>query len=121
MTDNSQRNEDWTTHNGRPVYWLAPEFWNPVTGIVTLLLPEEIAHQLSLATCQQRTIEFLKLQGDPRYCTPEVSVRMKRLMVERLGTETPWRGVHPHVDTSAPHAGAVNDASATIDSIPASI
>ena len=96
MTHNSQQIEDWTTHKGQPVYWLAPEFWNPKTGIVMLLLPGEDAHKLPIATRIQRTTEFLKLQGDPRYCSRDVALRMKRLMVERLGTDTPWRTVPPN-------------------------
>lgn len=96
MTHNSQPIEDWTTQDGQPVYWLAPEFWNPKTGIVTLLLDGEIAHKLTIQTRIQRTTEFLKLQGDPRYCSPEMAARMKRLMVERLGTDTPWRTVPPN-------------------------
>jgi len=95
MTDSSQRNEGWTQHGGQHVYWLAPEFWNPKTGIVVLLLPGEEAWRLTLHERQKRTVEFLKLQGDPRYCDRETAARMKRLMVERLGTDTPWRGVAP--------------------------
>ena len=85
----------WTTHDGQPVYWLAPEFWNPRTGVVTLRLPGEEGKQLPTAVSIQRKIEFLKLQGDPRYCDPETSARMKRLMRERLGTNTPWRDSEP--------------------------
>lgn len=95
MTDNSQSNDTWTQHAGAPVYWLAPEFWNPKTGIVVLLLPDEDAHRLPIAEKHRRTVEFLKLQGDPRYCDRETAQRMKRLMVERLGSDTPWRGVPP--------------------------
>lgn len=102
MTHNSQPTEDWTSHKGQPVYWLAPEFWTPTTGMVTLLLPGEDAHKLPIETRIQRTIEFLKLQGDPRYCSPEVSARMKRLMVERLGSDTPWRTVPPNDAAVAP-------------------
>jgi len=96
MMDNSLRNEGWTLHGGQPVYWLAPEFWNPKTGIVILLLPGEEAYRLSIQERTKRTVEFLKLQGDPRYCDRETAARMKRLMVERLGTDTPWRGVPPY-------------------------
>lgn len=121
MTLNSQKTEDWTRHNGSAVYWLAPEFWNPKTGVVILLLEGEDAHMLPLAERQKRTIEFLKLQGDPRYCSPDVAARMKRLMIERLGTNTPWRNVIPHADSAAPVPDVANDSSATIDAIPASI
>ena len=95
MTEHSQQSEGWTTFRGSPVYWLAPEFWNPQTGIVTMVLPGEVAYKIPLETRIQRTTEFLKLQGDGRYCSPEMAQRMKRLMVERLGTNTPWRGVPP--------------------------
>ena len=104
MTEDSQQREDWTTHSGAPVYWLAPEFWNPKTGIVTLLLPGEEAYRLSLHERQKRTVEFLKLQGDPRYCDRETAARMKRLMVERLGTDTPWRGVPPYDNAAMPES-----------------
>lgn len=95
MTETLQTSEGWTTYKGQPVYWLAPEFWTPTTGIVCLLLPGEEAWRLPIETRQKRTVEFLKLQGDPRYCDQETAQRMKRLMVERLGTNTPWRGVPP--------------------------
>lgn len=95
MTENLQLSEGWTTYNGSPVYWLAPEFWTPTKGLLRLLLPGETAHGLTLTTRQKRVVEFLKLQGDPRYCDPETAQRMKRMMVERLGTNTPWRGVPP--------------------------
>lgn len=100
MTEHSQQSEDWTQYRGSPVYWLAPEFWNPKTGIVTLVLPGETAHNLPGETRIQRTTEFLKLQGDGRYCDRETAARMKRLMVERLGTDTPWRGVPPADEAS---------------------
>jgi hypothetical protein len=95
MTQNSQPSEDWTRHSGHPVYWLAPEFWNPKTGELRLVLDGENPATLPPPVRIQRKIEFLKLQGDPRYCTAEVSARMKRLMIERLGSDTPWRGVPP--------------------------
>jgi hypothetical protein len=85
----------WTKHEGRPVYWLAPEFWDPTKGLVNLTLPGENAHTLSTGERVRRKIEFLKLQGDPRYCDTDTAARMKRLMRERLGTDTPWRGVDP--------------------------
>ena len=99
MTQNSVPSEDWTRHSGHPVYWLAPEFWNPKTGEIRLVLPGENPETLTTQTRVQRKIEFLKLQGDPRYCSPEVAARMKRLMIERLGTDTPWRGVPPALAT----------------------
>ena len=86
----------WTQHEGAPVYWLAPQFWNPKTGIVTHLLPGEEAWRLSSEETIRRKIEFLKLQGDPRYVhDPEERARMRRLMRERLGTDTPWRDIEP--------------------------
>lgn len=86
----------WTQHEGQPVYWLAPQFWNPRTGHLCLLLPGEEAWRLSTEESIQRKIEFLKLQGDPRYVKdPEERVRMRRLMRERLGSETPWRDIEP--------------------------
>ena len=93
--DGSQLNEGWTDFRGSPVYWLAPEFWNPMTGVLRLVLVGEDPNALSTATRQKRIVEFLKLQGDGRYCSPEIARRMKRLMIERLGTDTPWRGVPP--------------------------
>lgn len=95
--------EKWTRHEGHPVYWLAPEFWNPRTGVVRLLLPGEQAHMLPLEIRIQRNVEFLKLQGDPRYVKdPEERARMKRVMRERLGTDTPWRNVDPVNSHPAP-------------------
>ena len=86
----------WTQHDGQPVYWLAPEFWNPRTGIVRLVLPGEDPHLLPIDTRIQRSIEFLKLQGDPRYVKdPAERARMRRMMRERLGTDTPWRDIEP--------------------------
>ncbi len=102
MTQNSQPTEVWTLHSGHPVYWLAPEFWNPKTGELRLVLAGERPETLPTPVRIQRKIEFLKLQGDPRYCSPEVSARMKRLMIERLGTDTPWRGVPPAL-AATPH------------------
>jgi hypothetical protein len=100
MMEDSPQTESWTTFRGAPVYWLAPEFWTPKTGIVTLVLPGETPYKIPLATRIQRTTEFLKLQGDGRYCDRETSIRMKRLMVERLGTDTPWRGIPPADEAS---------------------
>lgn len=102
MTQNSQPTEGWTLHSGHPVYWLAPEFWTPKTGALRLVLDGENPAMLPTPVKIQRKIEFLKLQGDPRYCSPEVSARMKRLMIERLGSDTPWRGVPPAL-AIAPH------------------
>lgn len=93
---------NWTTFEGQPVYWLAPEFWNPKTGIVNLVLPGEDAARLDVATSIQRSVEFLKLQGDTRYCTPEQRLRMKTLMRERLGTDQPWRNLNPVNEHPAP-------------------
>ena len=106
--DNSQMNEGWTVFNGTPVYWLAPEFWNPQTGVLRLVLSGESPNALSLEVRQKRIVEFLKLQGDGRYCDPETAARMKRLMVERLGTNTPWRRVPPN-DVAAMPADALPD------------
>ncbi len=90
---------DWTRHNGHPVYWLAPEFWCPSKGTLRLILPDEDAVKMSSAVMRKRTIEFHILQGDPRYCTPAESDRMRRVMIERLGSDTPWRDVPPQNTT----------------------
>ena len=102
MTQDSPPTEVWTLHSGHPVYWLAPEFWNPKTGELRLVLDGENPATLLTPVKIQRKIEFLKLQGDPRYCSPEVAARMKRLMIERLGSDTPWRGVPPAL-AATPH------------------
>ena len=91
---------DWTEHKGHPVYWLAPEFWSPATGIIRLLLPDEEPGKISSREFRKRIIEFHILQGDPRYCSPKEADRMRRVMVERLGTDTPWRGLPPQNTTS---------------------
>jgi len=91
----SSKAADWTKYDGEPVYWLAPEFWNPKTGVVTLVLPGEDPRAISTAQHAKRIAEFHVLQGDPRYCSPETARRMRRLMRERLGTNTPWRDVVP--------------------------
>ena len=94
--EDSQLSEGWTVFQGGPVYWLAPEFWNPKTGVLRLVLPGENPNAIPALTREKRIVEFLKLQGDGRYCNPEMAARMKRLMVERLGVNTPWRGVPPN-------------------------
>jgi len=85
----------WTTYKGEPVYWLAPEFWNPKTGVVRLVLPGENPAHIPVAESMKRGVEFLKLQGDGRYCSPDEAARMKTIMRQRLGSDTPWRDVPP--------------------------
>lgn len=97
---------DWTEHKGHPVYWLAPEFWSPTTGIIRLILPDEEPGKISSREFQKRIIEFHILQGDRRYCSVDEADRMRRVMIERLGTDTPWRGVPPQNTTGSTNRAA---------------
>lgn len=105
----SKAETGWTQFNGSPVYWLSPEFWDPKRGFVKLVLPGELPQDIESAVYQKRIVEFMKLQGDPRYCTAEESHRMRRMMRDRLGSETPWKGVPP-VNSSMPTARPVVEA-----------
>lgn len=113
MTHDSQKTDhstaspgEWTHHNGNPVYWLAPEFWTPESGLVRLVLDGEEPGRIPPYIWQQRIVEFMKLQGDPRYCTPEEGDRMRRVMRERLGSDTPWRGIPPRNSAMPSHRPA---------------
>lgn len=95
MTRSLQQKEAWTVYKGEPVYWLAPEFWDPAKGLIRLVLPGENPAAIESSEAQKRAREFMILQGDPRYLSKADSARMRRKMIERLGTDTPWRGIPP--------------------------